>query len=192
MKKLIEYLESIPSGAIEDTEQIAQLLATYWHQLQCDNAEGMEASKTYRMENVFWNPPILVFNIERHGGIVQGGSTRAEIQQWAINVETKSLSGGGTGRYRQIYPMAPRLNIKPIAKEIADLILNKQEDDRLKWNKDGSVRVRIAKIIPDDSGFKQTVEGRIRRFRTELEALLKATGSWHKLSTNVYTPTVIQ
>ncbi len=33
-----------------------------------------------RTSNMMWDPPILSFDIERHGAIVAGGSGYAEIQ----------------------------------------------------------------------------------------------------------------
>ncbi len=85
--------------------------------------------------------------------------------------------------------MRTRLDVKPIAKEIADLILNKQEDNRLKWNTDGSVHVAIGDVIPSENVFKETLAGRRKRFHTEIESLLAA-GGWHKVKHNVYAQTV--
>ena len=85
--------------------------------------------------------------------------------------------------------MQTRLDVKPIAKEIADLILNKQEDNRIKWNTDGSVRVIIGDVIPSKDVFRQTFEGRRKRFHTEIESLLTA-GGWHKVKPNIYAQTV--
>jgi hypothetical protein len=189
MQELIDYLESIPAEAI-DSNEVALLVASCWDELECDNPEGMRINKLYnRIENVSWNPPILRFEIERHGAMVGGGSTRAEMQFWEINVETRTLEGGETGSYRQKFPMQPRLDVKPIAKEIAELIISKQEDNRLKWNTDGSVRVIIGDVIPSKGIFKTTLEGRRKRFHTEIESLL-TTGGWHKVRANVYAQTV--
>jgi hypothetical protein len=81
--------------------------------------------------------------------------------------------------------MQPRLNVKPIVEEIAGLIVDRQQDSRLKWNSDGSVRVLIGKILPSDSAENQTLQGRRKRFRTELERLLANQG-WHEVRPNVY------
>ena len=84
----------------------------------------MEAYKLGRMEDISWNPPVLSFTIERHGGTVMG-STRAELQNWNVNVETRSATCG-VGGHRQLEPMQARLNVKPMAEEIVASILNRQ------------------------------------------------------------------
>lgn len=46
----------------------------------------MEAHKLLsRMEQIVWEPPVLTFVIARHGGMVLG-STRAELQHWAVDL----------------------------------------------------------------------------------------------------------
>ena len=78
------------------------------------------------MEYVEWNPPKLGFIIEKHGGTVMG-SSRAELQDWSIDVEGKIAYCSVSG-YRQIYPRNPPFNVNPIADEIRDLILNREQD----------------------------------------------------------------
>ncbi len=143
MNELKEYLYSIPHGEISDTGQLVKLLAGSWCDLAGDDG-GMKGYKLHkRMEQVTWNPPNLTFVIERHGGIVVG-STRAELQHWTVNIDEMKAYAGNTG-YRQTYARKPPLNVKPIAEEIAALIINGKQDDRLKWNGDGHVRVLISK-----------------------------------------------
>ena len=125
-------------------------------------------------EGVEWNPPVLQFEIERHGGTVMG-SSRVEIHTWQIDINAKTAICTITG-YRQISPMSRRLNVRPLAEEVVQLILQNKTDERLKWNKDGSVRVHIGKILPDHSAVNQTLQGRRRRFREEVENLLDEAG----------------
>jgi hypothetical protein len=184
MMKLIDYLSSIPEGAISDTGQIEDLLSECWDEFDGSNEERMEGNKLHgRMKDVSWSHPIISFVIERHGGTVQG-STRAENQEWEVNVEKKKAVCK-KGRFTQVTPPQPILDARPIAEEITQLILNRQEDERLKWNQDGSVRLLIGKIIPEGSAAKQTVSGRRRRFREAVDELLMNAG-WQKIRTNVY------
>ena len=88
---------------------------------------------------------------------------------------------------RQINPLQPKLNINPIAEEIAELIINFEEDARLKWNSDRSVQILIGKILPAENMIKQTNEARRKRFRTKVEQLL-IDAHWAKIRTNVYMP----
>ena len=81
--------------------------------------------------------------------------------------------------------MQTRLNVGPLAQEIAELIVAGRHDERLKWNTDGRVRVLIGKIFPEASAVKQTREGRRRRFREALTQIL-ATHGWHEVTANTY------
>ena len=83
MDQLCNYLERIPLGEIKNTTELEKALAGCWDDFTGDSG-GMTPSKLHdRMEEVFWEPPILDFVIERHGGTVMG-STRAELQYWTI------------------------------------------------------------------------------------------------------------
>ena len=62
--------------------------------------------------------------------------------------------------HRQIEPMQPRLNVKPLAEQVSELMFNHVTDECLNWNSDGSVKVLVGKISPDESAAKQTVAGR--------------------------------
>ena len=81
--------------------------------------------------------------------------------------------------------MQARLDVLPLAEEIFQLIIKHQQDERLKWNKDGSVHVEIGKILPENSAVKHTLQGRRKRFRQALDELLRSEG-WQKIGTNVY------
>ena len=87
--------------------------------------------------------------------------------------------------------MQPRLNIEPIAEEVAELIVNGSEDPRVKWYPDRSVWIKIGNVIPKASGVKRTVEGRRRRFRDCLRKKLSDRG-WHEIRSGVYSPRPIE
>jgi len=185
MKELLEKLKTIPKGPIKQVAEIESLIAECWNEFLSDDAGGMKPEKTVgRTENLFWNPPILSFIIERHGSIVVGGSTRAEKQKWGLNFDdcTANLSIVG---YRQTKPKQKKLDVKLIAEDTAKLIVNKEKHERLRWSEDGSVYIQIGKIIPEDSSFKQTVVNRRKRFRKELDEILEKKG-WQKLGNNHY------
>src|SRR5262245_10155191 len=188
MKQLLAYLGSIQAGSIAVTARLETLLAACWEEFAGSRAEGMTGDKLYdRMENVHWEPPILTFVIERHGGTVHG-SSRAEIQGWTLNVDTRTASSYNAG-HRQVQPMEARLDIRPLAEEVVQLVIGHQEDERLRWNTDGSVRIQIGKILPTGSAVKQTLNGRRRRFRQRVDELLSNAG-WQKVRPNVYAPPV--
>ncbi len=175
MDDLVKYLENQKPGEIVDTRNLESLLRVYWEELDCSSENGMTGNKLLeRMVDVFWEPPILTFSIERHGGYKQG-STRAEIQTWEVNINQKSAKCIKLG-HKQLKPVQQRLDIKGLAGEIADFIINKEKDERLEWISEASVRVLIGKIIPPDLSFKPTLAGRRIRFRQELKKLLENQG----------------
>lgn len=184
MEELLAYLNSLVPGPVADADLVAGLLAPCWHSFQGGHDHGMKDWKLHgRMEDVFWNPPILSFAIERHGGTVLG-STRADLHRWTLDVRARTAACWVTG-HRQIRPMAPRLDVRPIAKNLAQSIIARREDNRIKWNRDGSVRILIGNIIPSDGIAKQTLQGRRKRFRQIVESMMTAEG-WQQVRTNVY------
>jgi hypothetical protein len=190
MKELEDFLNSLPQGVIQDQdiETIEKYLAESWEQLDDSSATKMHGFKLKRgIENVEWNPPILSFIIERHGGTVMG-SSRAERQIWEIDIIQKKVHCGTVG-YRQIYERQSNLNVELLAKDVFKLIIEGKKDDRFKWNKDGSVRIQIGKIneLSESSAVKQTLAGRRKRFRTSMDGLMNKEG-WQKLKINLYTP----
>jgi hypothetical protein len=186
MQELLDYLRSLQEGRISDTDTLETLLAACWHEFDGSDEEGMAGYKLHgRMERVEWHSPILSFTIERHGGTAMG-STRATLQEWSVDVERRTAGFVSSG-YRQVGAMAPRVYVRPIAEEIAQLIIAHREDEVLKWYEDGSVRVHIGKILPEGFAFKQTLQGRRKRFRQALEEILLDAG-WTRIRANVYAP----
>jgi len=183
MKELLEYLESISSGPISDPSELVKLLSYCWDEFEGGDAAGMTAYKLERMEDANWEPPILRFRIERHGAAALG-STRAEVQEWEIDVRDRSASFRDAGR-RQIYPMQPRVDVRATVEQIVDLIVHRRQNGWLKWRDDGSVRVLVGKILPKESTVRRTLEGRRRRFREHLDDRLCDSG-WRKIGQYVY------
>lgn len=176
MQRLTEYLNSLQPGKIQVNEQLERLVWNCWEDFRGSDETKMEGYKIlHRMETSFWKPPIFSFTIERHGATV-GGSIWAEVQRWNLNLELKEADCENIGR-RMVGEMEPRLNVKPIAQEVADLILKHKEDKRLRWNKNGTVTIQIGKIIPETK--KQTSEGRRKRFHEALTAILTEFG-WER------------
>lgn len=159
------------------------LLAAAWQELETDYG-GLSGRKLIgRMEDLRWNPPLLSFTIERHGA-TKYGSSRAELQDWVVDIEEGTASFSST-RYRQLYKRSPPLKTKPLAEEIGKLIIERQDSERLKWSEDKTaVKLVIGKIIPDDTA-KETVAGRRKRFRRDLTELLQEHG-WAQVRPNYY------
>lgn len=173
-----KYIMTIPPGKVDDTGRLDNLLADCWDQLDHQGIGGMYPGKLLdRMENIEWNPPTLKFDIERHGA-AKFGSTRAEIQRWAIDIDSGSAGFVSAG-YRQIIPRQSKVDVKPLAEEIAQLIRENRDNPSLSWSSDRSqVRVNTGKVreLETNSAVKRTLEGRRKRFRNTLQQILESMG----------------
>jgi hypothetical protein len=178
---LRDFLNAQPPGPITNTREVASLLSNCWSAFSGSGETTMRADKLWRLEEPTWNPPCLSFLIERHGQTAMG-SSRATVYKWQVDIQSLTAEVIEQKR-RQIYPMAKRLNVKPIAEELAKAIVGGTPDERLKSTNDGKVRLDVGKIIPATN--KQTTLGRRRRLRRELSALLKPHG-WTEIRANVY------
>jgi len=170
------YLETLTPGNLSDDQrgELESLLISCWGSLLGSEDGGMSADKlSRRTEGMEWKPPILSFSIERHGGTVLG-SIKGEIQGWSIDLDRERASFTIIG-HRQLRPSAKPLDVKPLANEIAALIKDGRNDDRLAWKGANKVRVEVGKIIPE-SFPAQTTSGRRKRFRKVLETVLAPSG----------------
>jgi hypothetical protein len=184
--QLRDHLLSISPGPVMDSAKLASLLDMCWDQFKGSRAQGMDGAKLYgRIENLTWQPPVLSFKIERHGGTVHG-STRADVHLWSVDLDAMTAECDVLGQ-RQLKPMQSRLDVRPIAEELARVIRSRQEDERLKWARDGSVRVLMSKILPTGSAVAQTLQGRRRRLDSALGDLLRGAG-WSSIRANTYAP----
>ena len=171
MENLKQFLVAVPTGPISDKANLEELLAACWDQFNPDNG-GMAGYKLRgRMESVVWNPPKLTFRIERHGGTVHG-SSRAELQHWTVDLETKTATLEKVG-HRQLSPMQRRLDVEPLAEQVASLVAGGQEHDWLKWYSAKRVHVVIGRILPEGSAVKRTLERRRKRLREAVKRRLE-------------------
>jgi hypothetical protein len=186
-KDLLRELKKIPQGAVEGEpkHKIMGLLAECWHEFQGAGETAMNAYKLPRAEHISWNPPILSFTIERHGATVLG-SSRAELQPWSVDVDQGTASCE-QGSYRQLRPNAPKLDVKPIVARICGAVQQGPASPSelmklgiLVWKSDDTVQIKQSALI-SGNGPKQTVTGRRRRFRKELEDQMQNIG-WSLLS----------
>lgn len=180
---LVKFLGTLPVGKIQNTTELAGELFSVWDALPGSRDDGMRGEKLLgRMEAVFWNPPLLCFVIERHGGTVNG-SSRAELQHWEINTAEFRARVVKHGK-RQLDPMAKRLNVAPIAENVASALMKGQGSLFYTQKSDGSFHLNIDKIIPNDSS-AQTIAARRKRLRKELDKILLPQG-WQNIRPNVY------
>lgn len=164
----------------KDKDNVEKLLTWHWSSLDGSTAGGMSAAKLQgRTEALVWTPPTLTFSIERHGATVLG-SSRAEIQHWEVNLENATARLIKTG-WRQIYPMARRMDVRPIAEEIARAILNGIEIDSLKWISPDEVKILTSVVIPATN--QQTTTARRQRLLKKILELVEPHG-WRRAQTS--------
>lgn len=174
--QLSEYLQShVPEGRIGHPQlpQLIALLSKAWLDLEGGDDASMAARKLNRIENPEWHPPFLTFDIERHGAVVQG-SVNAEVQTWQVDPQSGAAEVIWAG-VRRICKSAPRLDVVPLAHEVAQAILSGKDDARIVWRSDRlAVKVTTGAILPP--AVKQTTEDRRARFFVALDAELASAG----------------
>ena len=181
--QLRSFLATIEPGKIADTTELDRLLVASWDEFTGDDG-GMEGYKLLgRMEDVTWQPPALRFVIERHGGTVLG-STRAELQHWEVNVEHKTAVIVKCG-HRQLKPMAGRIYIKPLVECILAAIRSGSENEFVAKHDDGTFSLNTTLIFPTGSAVRMTLEGRRKRLREAVAAVLLKEG-WDRMGNDVF------
>jgi hypothetical protein len=184
MRKLRTFLKKLGPGTISDLETLKLLLVEAWDKFEGSDSTNMAAYKLNRIERASWDPPLLEFDIERHGGMPLG-STRAELQTWFVNLKNATAQCATTGR-RQIMPMQKRYDARADVDELVNLITSGHQDVKLSW-KDGRVTVRMGTILPNGSAVKQTLANRRKRLRNALKERLAEHG-WRMVRPNVFEP----
>jgi hypothetical protein len=156
-----------------ETPQFESLLIDAWSSIAGSEETKLAARKLMRLEGLEKRDGKLYFDIERHGGTVHG-STRGEVYTWEVDVEHATATIIKK-THRQLYKADKRLDVGPMAKELADCIIGKQPHPHLQWNESkSSCKLLIGKVIPKTN--KQTTAGRRDRLRYALNALLLPQG----------------
>jgi hypothetical protein len=174
---LVRCLDSRHPGPVAETTELERVLTDVWGDLHSDDDSMGGHKLAGRLEQVEWHPPLLTFTIERHGGTVRG-STRGELQHWTVDVRAGTATSRRAG-HRQLAPMAERLDVTPLVDEVARSIVEGRAHGCVRRLADGRVHVVVARLFPDSSGFKRTVQGRRKRFREALIERLRANGWTH-------------
>jgi hypothetical protein len=170
---LSSFLKTLPaneSGISDDSRlKILELLKECWRFLKGSDEHKTFSNKMSRAENLQWNPPVLSFQLERHGATVNG-SSRADVHYWDVDIDEGTATIVKTGR-RQISKMDSRMDINAKTDEIASNILDGLDHPSLNWdNKRETVVITIGQIIPET--ISQTTQSRRKRFRDRLETIM--------------------
>ncbi|GAB1482883.1 hypothetical protein MASR2M78_16990 [Treponema sp.] len=165
-------LSTVPDGSIiENRETILTLLTKAWNSIQGTEQTSLFAEKLWRIEELEKKEGKLYFQIERHGGTVNG-SSRASLYSWEIDLASgKAIITKET--FRQLSKAEKRLDVRPIAQELANSIISKQDNPYLHWNSEKtSCKILISEVIPATN--MQTTMARRRRLRSEINSLINS------------------
>lgn len=127
------------------------------------------------MENTSWDPPILHFEIERHGAAARG-SVYAEIQYWSVDVEKGEASFEVGSERRVVGKKNPPLDVAPIAKRIYELIATATRHEWLQWNGITEVKILVGKVLPAEQTPQQTCRPDARDYGVQLKKSLANMG----------------
>jgi hypothetical protein len=178
MKSLIAFLKSMPPGAITDSTNLQKILGKCWLEFAGCDSEGMHADRLALMQEVQWSPPLLKFTLRLFGGSVKG-SLRAEVQRWIVDVEKKT-AGADCSAYPQPVEKSPPFYVNPVADELAQSIIQGDQNRWLMWSANGNVQILHGRIL--HGGNQKTLEGRLRRLNKALELRLTPKG-WKRRGT---------
>ena len=176
--ELIKKLKQTPEGKLpSDLEnEVLSYMEDNWDSMGGNaDSTSMAGRKVRRADQItLTHPATLSFTVERHGGFMLG-SKYAENQNWTCDLVNDHVSGGDTCRGRAIIKLDKRLDVKPLAENVAKLILSHNKDSGLLvWNSEYDVRVKTTNIIPKTN--IQTTSARRKRFRQALKAILSEHG----------------
>jgi hypothetical protein len=169
---LIRTLNEVSDGELNEdvASRLSKLLTSCWASFDGSSETSMAAHKLDGRAHRFrWKSPILTFEIDRHGGTVNG-STRADRQEWTIDVEKRTARAEKID-FRQLTARAPSFKAEPVVSDFMNVIsqrLTTPPGWNLKWISDDEIRVVVRSLLPDPYGFKQTIEGRAKRLRKRL------------------------
>ena len=170
--QLQKVFQSIKDGPVEDLD-LGHLLAQAWDSIDGSKETKLLAWKLNRIESLEKRNGMLYFDIERHGGTVNG-STRGVVYTWEVDVEHGEASIVRE-RNRQLYKADKRFDVNPIAQELTQKILEKQDHQYLRWNAEKtSCTILVGAVVPMTN--KQTTSGRRERLRAAINGLLKPEG----------------
>ena len=182
---LVRFLNGLSDGDFNEqvASRLSKLLTFCWESFDGSSETSMAAHKIDgRARGFKWKSPILTFEIERHGGTVIG-STRADRQEWTIDVEKRTARPAMIG-YRQLTPRASAFKTEPVVEHFVDVVsqrLTTPPGWNLTWISDDEIRVVVRSLLPDPSGFQKTMEGRTKRLRERLISAMAAK-DWHVAS----------
>lgn len=174
---LREHLASVSPGPLSevDVDTVGQLLAE-WRDTEgersANGAVRIRTSAGWRGgRRAEWRPPVLTWEIAEHGHYY------AYPERWTIDLENGRVRTSACDRRLLEEPTIQHpFDTAALAEELAPLIVDREEDERLEWSKTGRVRVPATRVFP--RACSQTTQRRRDRLRRDLKERLAPHG-WH-------------
>jgi hypothetical protein len=152
-------------------------LSRVWDLFAGSDTGGMRGYKlANRLEAPHWISPILEFDIERHG-VTALGSCRAELQHWRLDFDLRTARLS-QGKYRIVRQPEPHLDIKRLAREIANIMAVEGflDDPRIKRLRGNRILIVVGEMRELTKVVAQTRASRRTRFRMALAEEMSAVG----------------
>jgi hypothetical protein len=121
--ELVRFLNGLNDGPLDGEVALllSKLLAVSWESFDGNSESSMAAHKIEGRAHGFkWKSPILTFEIDRHGGTVLG-STRADRQEWTIDLEKRTARPITIG-YSQLSRRASPFKAGPVIDRFVNVI----------------------------------------------------------------------
>jgi hypothetical protein len=170
-------MAGLPSGPVdEDSDDfgtVVSALRAAWPFLHGSNAQSTTADKIYRLEHLAWDAPTLCFQLERHGAMVVGGSGRAGLHAWSVDVENGTASCS-TGGYRRLRSADSAFPTQETVRKLLVLLRDRGQHPWLNWIDEKTARLNMSKIVPTTNS--QTTAGRRRRLIFHLATMAPGIG----------------
>lgn len=172
LQDLKQKFLDFPEGPITDWKFISSI-GEHWHLFEGSSFTAMNSGKFDRVESPMKKGDTLIFEIERHGGTVNG-SSRAIVYTWSVDFD-KFAATVMKESFRQLKPISKKYDPTGDVDSILNLIVSNKDDDRLLWNqKRDACRVLSSKIVRGNS--QKTLSGRSKRFAAALSTKLLEIG----------------
>jgi hypothetical protein len=148
------FLIGQPKGLIplEMTHELISMLSGIWDQFVGSDETRMTASKlSGRAEKLSWDPSAstLEFEIERHGATVKG-SSRAEIQNWVIDLKDGTAHQSANG-YIQLRKQNPPLSFDLIVTKLVEAVVAGPDHNykcSIVWGGEDDLRIIPNVLVP--------------------------------------------
>jgi hypothetical protein len=168
IERLRSWLDGKEPGPVAEgaLPALAGWLSMAWKDLRAEGGGDEEGGTLARAR---WDPPVLTATMAGRGSFYR------ESRRWRVDVEAGTRMLLLVRRRALPVPTCQRpVRAAPLAGELVDLILDRQEDERLQWSRTGCVRVRTARAFPPAGDW--TTQGRRKRLHAALKHRLARWG----------------